>query len=77
FGYTRSVMQVLSNDMTFVETIMNLKTKERKMKVKRNQAPYVYLISTERKKTNFYRRWKDTEQPDDDEILLQQQDEGI
>ncbi|MBN1117543.1 MAG: hypothetical protein JXA77_10080 [Bacteroidales bacterium] len=59
FGYTRGIMQTLSHNKEYVETIMNMKLKERKLKVPRNETPYNYLISTDRKKNNFYRRWQD------------------
>ncbi len=59
FGYTRGVMQTLSSNRVYVETIMNMKTKDRKMKTSRGQTPYNFLISTDRKKNNFYRRWQD------------------
>lgn len=59
FGYTRGVMQTLSSNKVYVETIMNMKTRERKLKTSRGQTPYSFLISTDRKKNNFYRRWQD------------------
>jgi hypothetical protein len=59
FGYTRGVMQTLSSNRLYVETIMNMKTKDRKMKVPRNQTSYIYMISTDRKKNGFYRRYRD------------------
>ncbi|MBN1599660.1 MAG: hypothetical protein JW894_15300 [Bacteroidales bacterium] len=59
FGYTRGVMQTLSHNREYTETIMNMKTKERKKKVSRGETSYIYMISTDRKKNNFYRRWKD------------------
>lgn len=59
FGYTRGVMQTLSSNTEYVETIMNMKTRDRKMKVPRNQTSYVYMISTDRKKNIFYRRYRD------------------
>ena len=58
FGYTRGVMQTLSSNPTYVETIMNLKTKDRKIKTGRSETPYTFLISTDRKKNNFYARWQ-------------------
>lgn len=59
FGYTRGVMQTLSSNHTYVETIMNMKTRDRKMKVRRNETSYIYMISTDRKKNNFYMRYRD------------------
>lgn len=59
FGYTRGVMQTLSSNRLYVETIMNMKTRDRKMKVPRNETSYIYMISTDRKKNGFYRRFRD------------------
>lgn len=67
FGYTRGVMQTLSHNSVYVETIMNMKPKERKLKTPRGATPYNYLISTDRKMKNFYRRWQDMLNADEDE----------
>ncbi len=58
FGYTRSVMQTLSHNRTYVQTLMDMKAKDRKVKTD-SDTPYNYLVSTDRKKDNFYRRWQD------------------
>jgi hypothetical protein len=58
FGYTRGVMQTLSSNRKYVETIMNMKTSDRKSKTVKSDTPYTYLISTDRKKDNFYGRWQ-------------------
>jgi hypothetical protein len=57
FGYTRSVMQTLSSNNKYVETIMNMKAKDRKQKVGRNEPSYIYLISTDRKKDQFRHKY--------------------
>jgi len=57
FGYTRSVMQTLSSNGRYVETIMNMKAKDRKQKIGRNEVSYIYLISTDRKKDYFKQRY--------------------
>ena len=62
FGYTRGVMQTLSSDRQYVETIMNMKTRDRKMKVPRNTTPYIYMISTDRKRDMFYRKYRDAKE---------------
>jgi hypothetical protein len=59
FGYTRGVMQTLSSNREYVESIMNMKTRDRKMKVRRGETSYIYMIATDRKKTGFYRRYRD------------------
>lgn len=66
FGYTRGVMQTLSHNRLYVETIMNMKPKDRKSKTPRGSTPYNYLISTDRKKNSFYRRWQDVLSEDDE-----------
>jgi hypothetical protein len=42
-----------------VETIMNMKPKDRKLKVPRNETSYIYLISTDSKRDKFYYRYRD------------------
>lgn len=59
FGYTRGVMQTLSSNRQYVETIMNMKTRDRKSDTETSDTPYTYLISTDRKKDNFFARWQD------------------
>jgi hypothetical protein len=59
FGYTRGVMQTLSSNREYVETIMNMKARDRKKKVSRGETSYIYMIATDRKKTNFYRRYRE------------------
>ena len=59
FGYTRGVMQTLSGNREYVETIMNMKPKDRKMKVHRGETSYIYMISTDRKKNAFYQKYRD------------------
>ncbi|MBN1951762.1 MAG: hypothetical protein JW801_11200 [Bacteroidales bacterium] len=59
FGYTRGVMQTLSSNRVYAETIFNMKPKDRKLKVPRNETSYIYVLSTDRKKNNFYLRYQD------------------
>ncbi len=58
FGYTRGVMQTLSSNREYVETIMNMKPRERKLKVPRGETSYLYLISTDRKRDAFYQKYR-------------------
>lgn len=58
FGYTRGVMQTLSSNREYVETIMNMKTRDRKRKASKGETSYIYMIATDRKKTNFYRKYQ-------------------
>jgi hypothetical protein len=60
FGYTRGVMQVLSSNKAFLDPIIALKPKERKQKVSgKGTQSYIYMVSTDRKKTLFYRRYQE------------------
>ncbi len=68
FGYTRGVMQTLSSNPEYVETIMNMKTGDRKKKVGRGETSYVYMISTDRKKNSFVRRYRDLNEGSSDEL---------
>jgi len=59
FGYTRGVMQVLSSNKEFLDPIIALKPNERKQKVRnKGTQSYIYMVSTDRKKTLFYRRYQ-------------------
>jgi hypothetical protein len=55
FAYTRGVMHVLSSNSTFNLTVGNLKTKQRQLKTKRDEEPYIFIVSTGRKKDMFLR----------------------
>jgi hypothetical protein len=59
FGYTRGVMQTLSSNPLYVETIMNMKTRDRKQKTGRGETSYVYLVATDRKKNTFVRKFRE------------------
>lgn len=58
FAYTRGTMHVLSSDPNFIQPIKELKDDQRILKVSRGQMPYLFIISSERKKNMFYQRWK-------------------
>ena len=58
FGYTRGVMQTLAGNRDYVGTIMNMKTRDRKMKTPGNETPYIFMISTDRKKDIFYMKYR-------------------
>ena len=57
FGYTRGVMQTLSSNRKFNETIMNMKVRDRKQKATGNETSYIYLNSTDQKKNVFYGKY--------------------
>jgi hypothetical protein len=68
FGYTRGVMQVLSHNREFLSAIDALKPKERMLSVKGNLAPYIYLVSTNAKLSQFLHRVTDGDQEKKEEI---------
>ena len=68
FGYTRGVMQTLSSNTIYVENIMNMKTRDRKKSVGRAETSYVYMISTDRKKNSFVRKYRDAVEGSSDEL---------
>lgn len=57
FGYTRSVMHMLSSNREFNMTINNLKPSQREMKTAKNEIPYVFIITTAEKKSAFLRQF--------------------
>jgi len=62
FGYTRGVMHVLSTNREFNTVINNMKINQRKMKTKRNEIPYVFVVATARKMQMFLSRIQEYEQ---------------
>jgi hypothetical protein len=70
FGYSRGVMQTLSTSRVFIQTIMGLKTKQRKSKTPKNGTPYVYIVSSDRKMQMFKRRFENNEVNEAEEPLL-------
>jgi hypothetical protein len=55
FAYTRGVMHVLSSNPAFNLTVGELSTKKRQLKTKRDEEPYIFIVSTGRKKDMFLR----------------------
>jgi len=55
FSYTRGVMQTLSNNEDFVNAILEIKKRKRKLKTSRKETPYRYIIATEQNKVQFLR----------------------
>jgi len=55
FAYTRGVMHVLSSNRNFNLTVGDLNTKQRQLKTKRDEEPYIFIVSTGRKKDIFLR----------------------
>jgi hypothetical protein len=59
FGYSRGVLQTLSSNQEYISLIKDQKVKDRKLKVGRGETSYMYLLSTDRKKNMFLRRWRE------------------
>ena len=59
FGYSRGVLQTLSSNQQYISLIKDQKVKERRLKVGRGETSYLYLLSTDRKKNMFLRRWRE------------------
>ncbi|KPK87921.1 MAG: hypothetical protein AMS27_00785 [Bacteroides sp. SM23_62_1] len=54
-GYTRGVLHVLSSNREFNMAINNMKTSQRQLKTKRNEEPYIFVITTAQKRDMFLR----------------------
>lgn len=69
FGYTRGVMQTHSSNQEYIDRIKILKPKERKQKVRKKAGglSYIYMVSTERKKSNFYNRYLQTQEKEEEQ----------
>ncbi|MCB9336063.1 MAG: hypothetical protein H6586_07930 [Flavobacteriales bacterium] len=59
FTYTRGIMQAISSDNDFNTAIQETKPDKRKSKAEKGQEPYQFMYSTERKKTDFLRKFDD------------------
>jgi hypothetical protein len=57
FNYARGVMQAISSEAKFNDIINNTKEEKRIAKEKDNKAPYQYMLSTERKKNEFVKKF--------------------
>ncbi len=58
FGYTRGNMQAYSSNGAFVETINDLRTRRREMRVPQGETPYIYMPATETKLNQFFSRYR-------------------
>lgn len=53
FGYTRGVLQTISSNLLYNEALMDLPARKRKLKKRRGEKPYIYMISTHEKMQRF------------------------
>jgi len=64
-GYTRGVLHLLSSNRDFNMVINDMKTKQRQLKTKRNEEPYIFIITTARKKDMFLRGFLEEAEPEE------------
>lgn len=67
FSYNKNLMQAISSNALFNKAILETKTDKRELKTKSGQSPYRYIISTERKKKDFLKKFGIKEEEDDSE----------
>ena len=58
FGYTQGVMQTLSSNNNYVAFIKAKKNKHRKLKVKKRQTPYIYMLAPSERVGRFINRYQ-------------------
>ena len=75
FGYTRGVMQVLSNNELVQEYLHHIDLAHRSMQVSSNETGYLYIIAADSKFGGFLRRYKQKLSGDSANSTEQQQDE--
>jgi len=77
FSYSRGVMQTLSNNEKFLDAIKEIKRRKRKLRTKRGETPYRYIIATDQNLTQFLRNMRlfEEAQAAEAERLRQEQQE--
>jgi len=73
FGYTRGVMQTLSSNPEYFNTIQDIPNRKRKMKVDRGQTSYIYLVSKHEKLVRFLKRIEIAEKREEKKKIEEQQ----
>ena len=72
FGYTRGLMQTMSPNMKYLETIKALSPEARTTKAKVvSESPFIYMVASDTKMSQFMRKYKqflagDAPKPDED-----------
>ncbi len=56
FNYNRGLMQAYSSEAAFNDIIANIKGSDRKLKVERGEASYVFFLSNNKKRTDFLKK---------------------
>lgn len=57
FSYRSNLMQAISSDGEFNNVIKDMKSDKRKLKPEKGKPPYSFILSSERKKTEFLRKF--------------------
>ncbi len=57
FNYSRGIMQVISSDSQFNDAIQKMKPDKRVADTKGDKAPYEFMLSTDRKKAEFLKKF--------------------
>lgn len=63
FGYTRGVMQVLSSDRAMLDIFRDLSPNQRRLKVPKNETPYIYMVGVDMKLSRFLRKMEMRKEP--------------
>jgi hypothetical protein len=58
FGYTRGVMQAYSSNANFINIIRNQNISQRQTNVPRGETPYIYMVSSDSRISNFLRNYR-------------------
>ena len=67
FGYTRGVMQTLTSNNEYIDKINAKKPNDRRQKVESGRTSYIYMVSTNRKKDLFLRRYREAKDENNQE----------
>lgn len=69
FGYTRGVMQSISSNTEFRNTLTSLNVNQRTMDTRGRGTPYIYMIAVDRKLEMFLRRIRENLVSDEEDLL--------
>ncbi len=77
FGYNHGVMNMLSSNMGFNNAIGSLSAGKRKMKVKRGEMPYIFILSTNEKMQRFLSRFENETAADEETEDTEEKSEEV
>jgi len=77
FSYSRGVMQTLSNNDKYLDAIQEIRRRKRKLRTKRGETPYRYIIATDQNLSQFLRNMRlfEEAQAAEEERLKQEEQE--